>query len=222
VADPWTEDFTALGTASRSQLRPMAATRAHVLSHQETSKMRFFTNRPVLALLLVLAFVGVASGAAYAVNRVFLSVDPDMTAPEIEQDVQAQLDQAGIKGTVHADKSDDKIQIAIKSDDERLGSDLDVDVDVPNAGVITDRQGAGVRMELATVLTDAQQKQLMDAITGKVFTDLIIADKMADHHDTAALATALARELASHGFKDVAIDIQPTATTVRVNAPPVE
>jgi hypothetical protein len=217
VADPWTEDFTALGHESRSQLRPMAATRTHVLSAQETSRMRFFTNRPLLAVLLVLALLGVASGAAYAVNRVFLSVDPEMTAPEIEEDIQAQLEESGVQSTVHAEKTDGKIEIRIQSSDEHLGSALDVDV--ANGLAIKDvEQASQVRFELATKLTDAQQKQLVDALGGKGFLDILTTDR----HDSAATAAAMKRELASHGFKDVEIAVKGTGFTVTVKSPPTE
>lgn len=56
----------------------------------------------------------------------------------------------------------------------------------------------------------------------KGFIDLIVDDKMAETHDNAALATAMKRELASHGFKDVDIAIEPTAVTVTVKSPPAE
>lgn len=227
MADPWTEDFTALAAQSRRELVPITTTRA-LLSAQETSKMRFFTNRPILAILLVLALVGVASGAAYAVDRVFLSVDPDMTAPEIEKDVQSQLDQSGVKGaTVHADKSDGKVEIEIQTTDEQLGSNLDIDVaghgvHVGPDGVIVEKSQDLVQVKLETKLTDAERMQLAKAISSKTCLDIItkLFVDVTTGGDTAVGIAALAHELASHGFKDVVIDVQATGVTVTVKSPP--
>ena len=80
MAEPWNNDFVALDERSRTQLPSLAATRARVLSAQENHQMRLFKNRPFLVTLIVLALAGVASGTVYAVDRVFLSVDPGKSA----------------------------------------------------------------------------------------------------------------------------------------------
>lgn len=214
MAEPWTDDLAALGERSRAQLRSLAATRAHVLSTQETSKMRFFKNRPLLATLLVLALVGVASGAAYAVDRVFLSVDPDKSAPEIEQDVKSQLESAGVEVTsVQAEKTDGRVEIRIASPDEHLGSALAVQG--PD-GVIEGVGGAGqLRLEIGCTLTDAQQKQLVDAGASKEMMDALTCEA-----DAAARVTRIENALAAHGFHDVTVTVTADTVTVTVKAPP--
>ena len=215
MADPWTNDFAALDERSRKQLRSLAAVRAHVLSQPENSRMRFFKNRPLLAALVVVGLVGAASGAVYAVDRVFLSVDPDETAPEIEQDVQHQLDQAGIVGTVHAEKSDGRLTVAIQSTDDHLGSDLPVMVmRGSNAGA---PQQNGVRVQLHTDLSIAQQQQLTEALGEQAFVEQLMRDDMAGHPDG---ADAYKTQLASHGFHDVTVEAADHAITISVNAPP--
>src|SRR5258708_4810574 len=103
----------------------MAATRA--LRYQETKSMRFsFKQRRMFAVLVVLAVLLVTPLAYAVVNRVFLHIDPDKTAPEIQQDLKDQLDKAGVKGAeVEVQKPDDgRIEVKIKA--EAQGSDVDI------------------------------------------------------------------------------------------------
>ncbi len=205
------EDLAALGERSQHQLRTMAATRAHILSAQENSKMRFFKNRPMLAVLMVLALVGVASGAAYAVDRVFLQVDPDETAPQIQQDVTTQLQNAGVTADVHADKRDGKIEVKIATSDPTLPGRLDVSA-LGGAEVESD-QGE-LTIEVQAKLGDAQIAQLTSAGSSTdVLTALAIAETKGD---TAPLAAAFA----AHGFHDVTINVAGTSVTVTITAPP--
>ena len=215
MADPWTNDFAALDERSRKQLRSLAASRAHVLSQPELSRMRFLKNRPLLAALVVVGLVGAASGAVYAVDRVFLSVDPDETAPEIERDVQHQLDQAGIVGTVHAEKSDGRLTVAIQSTDQHLGSDLPVLIARGSDDAAQQRNT--VRVEVHTELDTLQQQQLTAALGEQAFVEQLMRDELAGHP---AGADAYKTQLANHGFHDVDVELVDHTVTITVNAPP--
>lgn len=91
--------------------------------------MRTLIRKPIFAALLVLAFLGLAAPIAYAVvDRVFLSIDAGKSAPEIEQDVNHQLQSQGVPATVEARKSHDGIvHVKIESPDGDLTSKLQVD-----------------------------------------------------------------------------------------------
>src|SRR5690242_13103099 len=87
VAEPWSSDFAALAERSRHGLRPLAA-----FSEPKETKMRFFKSHPALAAVVTLLVLGLVSGAAYAVVReAWISIDPDKSAPEIQQDIEDQL-----------------------------------------------------------------------------------------------------------------------------------
>jgi hypothetical protein len=211
VAEPWTDDLAALGERSQQQVRSIAATRAHVLSAQENSKMRFFKNRPVLAVLMVLALVGVASGAAYAVDRVFLHIDLDETAPQIQQDVTTQLQNAGVSANVQAEKSDGKIEVKIATTDPSLPFRLDFSA--PH-GTQVERDQGQLIIKPDVALDDAQTAQLVSAgSSSDVVAALAIAE---DKGDTAPLAAAFA----AHGFHDVKVSVAGTSVTVTITAPP--
>jgi len=191
VAEPWTDDFAALGERSATQPRSLAATRAHVLSSPETSKMRMFKNRPLLATLLVIGLVGAASGAAYAVDRIFIHVDPDKSAPEIEQDVKAQLESAGVKADVHAEKSGTNVvKIGITSMDPSLAQKIGADVDGSDGA-------PKLRVEVHTHLDDAQMLKLQDALTTSAITTIDVADP----------GPAIKKALADAGFADVDVSV---------------
>jgi hypothetical protein len=205
VADPWTEDFAALGERSADQLRSLAATRAHVLSSPETTKMRMFKNRPLLATLLVLGLVGAASGAAYAVDRIFLHVDPDKTAPEIERDVKSQLESVGVQADVHAEKTaQNVVQIGIASSDPTLADKLAAEVDGSDGS-------PKVRVEVHTALDDAQMSRLTQVLAATATATIGDADP----------SPALRKALADAGFTDVDVTTDDDGTiTVAIKSPP--
>ena len=109
MADPWTDDLAALGDRSRRQLRSIAATRASVLPKlSKESKMRMFKHHPVLATLVTLVILAVAAPLAYAVvDRVFISVDPDKSAGEIER--RSALSRAVVAGALKALKDEGRL-----------------------------------------------------------------------------------------------------------------
>jgi hypothetical protein len=186
----------------------MAATRAHVLSAQENSKMRFFKNRPVLAVLLLVALVGVASGAAYAVDRVFLQVDPDETAPQIQQDITTQLQNAGVTAQVQASKpTANTVEVKIESADPTLPDRLDVSGLGGSADVEKDVHQ--IRIEPKGMLDEAQNKQFVAMMTT---ADVLAAMRKGD-------PAALKAAFEAHGFRDVTINDVNGWTIVSV-APP--
>jgi len=207
VAEPWTDDFVALDERSRIQPRSLAATRAHFLSTSETTKMQFFKNRPLLALMIVLALAGVASGAAYAVHEVFLSVDPDKSAQEIETDVQDQLQAAGVNASVHADKSDDRVAIRIATADE----DLKTYISTPEGNTETGSAERTFMLEVDSTLTEAQRNLASKALQSKPVLDALAGDANAT-----TLADVIKRELTNVGFHEVTVDVLPDAIKIRI------
>jgi hypothetical protein len=226
VAEPWTDDFEALAAHTREQAPALAATRARFLSTPEKSSMRFFKNRPLLAVLLVLALVGAASGAVYAVDRVFLHVDPDKSAPEIEQDVTQQLQNAGVPTVgVHADKSDGEVRIEIETTDDNLGSALNVDVDgVDPANVVREVDGLGalpVKFDIrAAALTKDQRSSMMTAVIDHGVMDAMRAYSAAEHPDPKPLVAAITQALGQRGFAGVSVDVTAKEIVVTIPSAP--
>lgn len=223
MAEPWNEDFAALGEATSRGLRSADATRA-LLSTQsnQESKMKLFKSRS-FAVLAALAALVIAGPLAYAfVDRVFLSIDPDREAPEIADDVKTQLESAGVPATVTADKDGTgNLDIRIQTRDQRLGPNLEVDV----PDVAGDRQvrievarEVEVRLELACALTDAQSQRLHEAVGDEPFMELL---RTRDGRSDAELATAIADKLAGDGFQAIRVSVDGAVVTVRVDAPPV-
>ncbi len=207
MAEPWTDDLAALGEASRSQLRSLAATRAAVLSQEP--KMRLYKQRPVLSALIALVVLAVAAPIAYAIgSRIFVSIDPNKSAQEIEQDVQSQFQQAGVQATVHADKQDGQIEVQIQTADPELAYALAVAV--PGGSAASEQ--TVVRTEVACTLTDAQQAQFMAVLVA------VAKEKPDAPQDQ--LQAALADGLAQAGFHDVEIHAEAGTITVKVKAPP--
>jgi hypothetical protein len=224
VAEPWTNDLAALGERTRDRLRSLEATRTilSIHSNQET-KMNQLKKHPAFAVLTVLALLMIAAPIAYAVvDRVFLSIDPDQTAPEIERNVQSQLDSVGIPAAVTADKDNaGNIVVRIQTADHRLGSNLEVAV--PD-GTPDDRElrievarEVEVRLELACALTDAQSQRLETAVTDERFTELL---RGRNTQTDGELATAITQKLAVDGFHAVNVRMEAGAIAVTVNAPP--
>jgi hypothetical protein len=208
VADPWTEDLAALGDRSRHQLRSIAATRSSVLPNlvPQESKMRLFKNHPILATLITLAVLAIAAPVAYAVvDRVFISVDPDKSASEIEQDIRSQLEHANVQADVTAEKTDGRVEVRIVSGDERMPN---LDVDVPDGSL------GQLRLQVTCELTPAQALQLQQAATSPAVIALLGGP--ADPQ----FATKLKQALADRGFHDVDVTIAGSSISVTVKAPP--
>jgi len=135
--------------------------------------MRTLIRKPLFAALLVLAFLGLAAPIAYAVvDRVFLSIDADKSAPEIEEDVNHQLQSQGVPATVEARKSHDGIvHVKIESPDQELESKLSVaggdgqaqrayrvQVDCPDEVGCADLHDAATNQDILNVLVNASDR----------------------------------------------------------------
>jgi len=215
VADLFVRDLAALDERSRTHVRSLAATRAHLLSTPpETSKMRFFKNRPLLAVLLVLALVGVASGGAYVVKHAFLTIDPSKSAPEIERDVESQLANEGVTANVAADKSaDGGLQLTIMSTDMSLPDklrDMGAIIQTPY-GTSTDQHR--IVIEGDHQLNDADQKRLIAVITSHE----VVTALETNPADTKAI---LERALTAAGFTDVELVDAGSDVVIKVKSPP--
>lgn len=183
--------------------------------------MRLIKHHPVLAALLAIVFLGVAAPLTYAaIERVFISIDASETAPEIEHDVQSQLQQNHIQADVQVDKDDDgRVKLLIRSTDPNLGSaDLQVGLVNGSAGDAVDAHSLGVQIVVTCALTTDQQAQLASVASSAAFTSLL-ADRPEGQSD-ADLIAATQVVLASAGFHDVQVAISGTNLTVTVTAPP--
>ena len=206
MADPWSNDFAALGEQSRHGLRSLAATRASV--PQET-KMRFHKAHPALAALIALLVIGVTAPIAYAfVRHVIITVDPDAPPAKLQEDVQRQLDTAGVPATVKVTQPDEgTVQVRIMTSDNHLGSDLAVDYGSGSA--VPAEQGRGLAIEVHGDFTDAQKQLVVDTLS----TDPII-DGLDE--DDATVRTAIVKALADAGFPNVEVTFAPERVTVAV------
>ncbi len=217
MADPWSSDLAALGEHSRRNLRTLDATRAALAQHPQETKMRFFKSHPALAALIALAVLAVAAPIAYAVVReVWVSIDPDKPAAEIEKDVQGQLEAAGVHGTVHAEKSDGQLKVSIQhvgSNAGDIGSALHIHVAGKEAVGQVQRM---VRFEMACELTPEQMQQLTDVMSGPDMVGVLAKDFASDYDRK----TAIAGVLAAHGFKRAEITVDAESVQVKVTAPP--
>jgi hypothetical protein len=209
VAEPWSNDFAALAQRSRHGLRPLGS----FSTHPKETKMRFFKSHPALAALAMLLVLGLVGGAAYAVVReVWVSIDSTKSAPEIENDVNAQLQQQGVPATAHADKTDDgQLTVNIHATDPNAGSEMHFTVN----GEPVQAGSLSVRI-YAEGNFDATALQTLDGITS---APDMVAVLDADYPNDAALAAAIVKVFADHGFAHV--DVHPNGdeidVTVRAN-----
>jgi hypothetical protein len=177
--------------------------------------MRFFKSHPALAALTAVAVLMLLGGAAYAVVReVFVTIDPEQSAPEIQQSLQQQLEAAGVPSTVRVDKNDDKLRVTIGTDDPSIGQDVKVSVN----GVKAERAEMRVQLEIACDLDDAQKAAFQVVVSSQHFMDIAVAADATTDADTAARITVLFHDA---GFKDVDVKVAESVVTVTVNAPPV-
>jgi uncharacterized membrane protein YkoI len=218
VAEPWSDDFAALAERSRHDLRSLAATRTALSTPKET-KMRFFKTHPALGALVALLFLSLVGGAAYAVVReVFITIDHDKPADQIEKDVHDQLEAAGVPATVHAAKRDDgKTEIRIGM----TGSDHDVDLKFAdkNGPVEQDSDRLQLEVQIKCQLDPAQTEAVTAIASGEQVIDLAInrGDKTDDE-----IIAAVKAAYADGGFKDVDVTITDgDKLMVTVKSPPV-
>ena len=178
--------------------------------------MSFFKNRPVLATVIVTLCIATFSSLAYAVvSRVWLSVDTSKSAPEMEQDMRDQLDQAGVKADVFVDKSDDRLKIGVRSTDPNAP---EIGVRVNGHDESAGSRRVELRVEVRVELSADQQHALQAALEAKAVRDLV-EDRPADITDD-ELAHRIAAALADLGFKDVDVVVTNGSITIAVKSAP--
>jgi len=216
VAEPWSNDFAALAERSQHQLRSPDATRTALSTRAKETKMRLFTTHPALAALVALLALSLVGGVAYAVVReVFITIDPDKPADEIENDVHNQLEAAGVPATVHADKLDDgKLKIRIGTTDPSVGSDVKINVN----GHTGPEHSLRLALQVKCKLTDEQHEALTTAASGPEIIELAVyrGEKTDDE-----IAAAVKTIFGDAGFKDVDVAVTDSSLTVTVKSPPV-
>lgn len=224
MADPWTDDLAALGEDTRAQLGSLAHTRARL--RMEPPMKNVFKRRPLFAIAVTALVLAVAAPVAWAIGtKIFVTFDPDKSAPEIEQDITNQLQSAGVTATVHADKSDGRLSVQIRGSGEALDhANLEV-VPAGSAGVVIEKEGSAgskqvvsrqIRLEVETAqpLEDAALAKLQAVLGTKEVTDALEGDDL-DH-----LEEVVTDALANAGFHAVTVEATPGALTVHVTAPP--
>jgi hypothetical protein len=217
VDSPWSNDFKALEDQTRERLPSLEATRTALSTRSPETKMRFFKSHPALAALITLLVLSLVGGAAYAVVReVFITIDPDKPADQIEQDVHDQLQAAGVPATVHASKRDDgKTEIRI------LGAhDPDVALRFADKkGNTSDVSNEALRLQLdlKCELTDAQQESVIQISSGPMVVDLAI--NRGDKSDDEVIAM-VKKAYADAGFTDVDVAITGADLIVTIKSPP--
>lgn len=219
MAEPWSSDFAALAERSRDGLQPLAA-----FSQPKEIKMRFFKSHPALAAAISLLVLGLVSGAAYAVVReVWVSVDPDMSAPEIEHDIQDQLQVQGVPANVQVEKDKDghlrKLKIIANGD--QAGSDLEnLHLDVggkPAQMMHGEGSRRAMKLEVRCHLDDAQIQRLEAALKNPRWLAAF------DEHPPGdvGFTTAIANVLRDAGFRETEITVDADTIGVVIKAPPV-
>jgi hypothetical protein len=183
--------------------------------------MRFFKSHPALAALIVLVSLGLFAPLAYAVvHRVWLTIDSDKSAPEIEDDMRQQLDNAGVNAEVHVDKSDDnngehKLEVSVTSDDPNA-PEIGVRVDGRDEEGATRR--AELRLEVKCDLSPKQHATLRATVSGSDFRKLIA--ERPDGVTDADIAAKIKVQFAAAGFRDVDVTIAGDSLTITIKAPP--
>jgi hypothetical protein len=206
VAEPWTDDLAALGEATRSQLRSIAATRANL---RMEPKMSLIKRRPLLAAALAVLVLAIAAPVAWAIG-VKIFIDPDQSAAQIQDSVQSQLNAAGMPATAQVDKDGDKLRVRIESTDPRVGSNLPT-IEVKGRPPV---QAYQVRLEVKTKLTPDQLARLQRAMNLPAIEDPKTED------DPEAIEEAATDALVAAGFKATDVQVSDNTLTVTINQPP--
>lgn len=214
MADPWSDDLAALGEHTRHQLRSLDATRTALSRSQET-KMRLFKTHPALAAILAVLVLALFGGAAYAVVReVFITIDPDKPADQIQQDINDQLQRAGVPATAQAEKDGDRLKVRIRSTDPNAD---EVKINVAGRGDPGEQHGLRLRLEVHCELTDAQREALQAAASSERVIDLVV--DRGDNTD-ADVAAAVKQILADAGFTDTDVAVTSGELAITIKSPP--
>lgn len=183
--------------------------------------MRFFKSHPALAALAAVAVLTLLGGAAYAVVReVFVTIDPDQSAPEIQQSLQQQLEAAGVPSSVHVDKSDEgQLKVRIGTSDPAVGSDLKINVN----GMPAETRALRMQIELACQAADMEKcagaNDLLEATASSPAIVKLVTDR-GDEPD-ADVAAAITKIFHDAGFLEVDVSVGEGTVTIAIKAPPV-
>jgi len=162
--------------------------------------MRSLIRKPVFAALLILAFLGLAAPIAYAIDRVFLSIDADKSATEIEKDVNQQLQSQGVPATVEARKSHEGIvHVKIESSEPDLGHKLQIGTADP-ASARTFRVEVDCPGEVGCA-------ELHNAATNEDITNILASDRSDEE-----LAAVIQRHLEEY---NVDVTVKDVTVTIR-------
>ncbi|HEY1549384.1 MAG TPA: hypothetical protein VGG28_16270 [Kofleriaceae bacterium] len=204
----WTDDLAALGETTRSQLRSIAATRANLRMEQNMSLIK---RRPLLAAAIAALVIAIAAPVAWAIGtKIFVSIDPEQSADQIQHSVQTQLDNAGVPATVEASKDDGKLKLKIMSHDPAAGSNLAISI----AGSAAPVDSFQVRLEVQAMLTPAQVERLQTAMSSPAISD---AESSGDA-DT--IEEAVTDALVAAGFKAADVQVTDKTLSVTITQPP--
>lgn len=199
MADPWSEDFAALGEKSRAQLRSIDATRNLVSAQpaQESMFMRLFKQRPIVSALLILLALGTVTPLAYAlVKTVFITVDTEKSPEELSAEIQRQLREQQIEAVVKVAKPDERSTVL------EIWSD-DPDLRVPEVNVVPSGD-TEVRSEMERIeidnkcgLTAAEERTLAEAFAKAYYPNHAIPSPQ----PKAARIVAMRKLLAGLGYE---------------------
>ena len=214
---PWSNDFKALEEATHERLPSLEATRTALSTRSTETKMRFFKTHPALAAIVMLLALSLVGGAAYAVVReVMITIDSDKPADEVAQDIQDQLEAAGVPSTVQATKRDDgKTEIRIGTHG-KLG-DVDLKFADKHGDGSVHQESLRLQLEMKCELTDAQMESAVQISSGPMVVEL--AMNRGDKSDADVIAT-VKKAYADGGFKDVDVAIAGADLIVTIKAPP--
>ena len=226
--EPWASDFRALREHSRLDAPSLERTRQLVLASATTTEdpkektMSFLKRRPALAVAIAIALLAILTPVAYAVvNKVFLTIDPDQSEEEIEQNVTEQLEAAGISPTeVTAEKrGDGRLKLGIRSDEDprALASDLDIEVrGSSGTGAEVALEGQmQIEISVECELSPAQMKALTDLVSSDEFTEPVRAGQT-----DAQVAAGMRAVLHAHGYRTAEVTVNGASARVTVTAPP--
>jgi hypothetical protein len=209
VAEPWTDDLAALGETTRSQLRSIAATRANL--RMENKNMSLIKRRPLWAAAIAALVLAIAAPVAWAIGtKIFVSIDPDQSADQIQHSVQTQLDSAGVPATVEASKDGDKLKLKILSHDLGAGSNLEISV----AGSAAPVEQFAVRLQVKAKLSPAQMEQLQAAMSSPAISNAETSG------DADAIEEAVTDTLVTAGFKAADVQVTDSTLSVTIAQPP--
>ena len=142
---PWAGDLAALREHTLHDLPTVAETERMVLAStnanqrtpdEESTIMSLFRKRPLMTAAIIALSLLVLVPVSYAVvSRILITIDPDRSEEEIEEDVRQQLESAGVTDPqVDVTKEGDTTEISIHAADDHAAGALANGLDVAVRG----------------------------------------------------------------------------------------